>query len=339
MRDVRPLSAEEFATALFAVECPVILTHTHPDGDTVGTAAALIEAFRAIGKDAAYASEEPLPARLAFLTEGMRRATDFTGLTPIAVDTASPIQLGTLSESLENGASVALMLDHHEVGTPFAPYYLIPGASSAGEVLLTVIDAAEKLGILTLNKKIATPLFAAISSDTGCFRFSNTTPSTHLAAARLLALGVDAADINHRLFDSKELTQLAAEGLTAERLHTPLPHVAGACIPAKLRRDRGIPLSDFETAIDIVRSLAGTEIAYVIKEIEEGTFRISLRSTRADVSAVAAALGGGGHVRAAGCTVKAPDIKSAEDTLLAAIRKEVFSSSEKRPLNTKETTL
>ena len=73
MRDVRPLSAEEFATALFAVERPVILTHTHPDGDTVGTAAALIEAFRSIGKDAAYASEEPLPARLAFLTEGMRR--------------------------------------------------------------------------------------------------------------------------------------------------------------------------------------------------------------------------------------------------------------------------
>ena len=78
MRDVRPLSAEEFATALFAVERPVILTHTHPDGDTVGTAAALIEAFRSIGKDAAYASEEPLPARLSH--DALRNEESFRSL-------------------------------------------------------------------------------------------------------------------------------------------------------------------------------------------------------------------------------------------------------------------
>lgn len=320
MNNVRPLSAEEFAKELFSVERPVILTHTHPDGDTVGTAAALAAAFRQAGKIAYYASEEPLPSRLAFLAVGTPRAESLDGMTPVAVDIASPAQLGRLSEKLDGGRGVVLMLDHHEVGEPFAPYYLIKGASSAGEVLLTVLDAAEHAGILTLTKEIAAPLYAAISSDTGCFRFSNATASTYRAAARLLELGIDAADINHRLFDSKSAGQLAAEGLTARILRTPLPHVSGVCITRAAREALGCPLSDFETSIDVVRSLAGTEIAYVIKETDDARFRISLRSTEADVGAVAATLGGGGHVRAAGCTVTASDIEAAEDKLIEAIR-------------------
>lgn len=320
MNNIRPLSAEEFAAALFAIERPVILTHTHPDGDTVGTAAALAAAFRETGKVACYASEEPLPPRLAFLAEGTPRAERWDGLTPVAVDIASPAQLGRLADAVDGGAGVALMLDHHEVGEPFAPYFLVAGASSAGEVLLTVLDAAVKAGILTLTKEIAAPLYAAISSDTGCFRFSNATASAHRAAARLLDFGIDAADINHRLFDSKSAAQIAAEGFAARELHTPLPYVTGLCISRAAREALGVSLSDFETAIDIVRSLTGTEIAYVIKETDDKRFRISLRSTGADVGAVAAALGGGGHVRAAGCTVTATDLKFAEEKLLEILR-------------------
>lgn len=320
MREILPLSAKEFAERLFAVERPVILTHTHPDGDTVGTAAALVRAFLESGKTAYYASEEPLPSRLSFLVEGLPRAERLDGMTPIAVDIASPAQLGRLAEETAGGADVALMLDHHEVGEPFAPYYLIPGASSAGEVLLRVLRAAEDIGILTLTKEIAAPLYAAISSDTGCFRFSNATESTYLAAAGLVALGIDAAEINHRLFESKSAGQIAAEGCAASHLCTPLPRVAGVKISRALRESLGIPLSDFETAIDVVRSLAGVEIAYVVKETDDGLFRVSLRSTGADVASVAAVFGGGGHVRAAGCTVKAEDIASAEDRLLKAIK-------------------
>lgn len=320
MREITALSATEFAKALFAVEHPVIFTHTHPDGDTVGTAAALAAAYRATGKVAFYASEDPLPERLAFLMEKTPRTESFDGLTRIAVDTASPVQLGRYAEAATGGTGFALMLDHHEVGKPFAPYFLIPGASSAGEVLLAVLDEAEKLGILTLTREIASPLYAAISSDTGCFRFSNTAPSTHLAAARLLSLGIDAADINHRLYESKSRGQIAAEGLTADRLCTPLPHVAGALIPRAVRESLGIPLSDFETAIDVVRSLAGTEVAYIIKETDDGAFRVSLRSTGTDVSAVAASFGGGGHVRAAGCTIRATDMDIAETMLVEKLK-------------------
>ena len=321
MREITALSATAFTKALFAIEHPVIFTHTHPDGDTVGTAAALAAAYRATGKVAFYASEEPLPERLAFLMEKTPRTECFDGLARIAVDVASPVQLGRYAEKVTDGTGFALMLDHHEVGEPFAPYFLIPGASSAGEVLLTVLGEAEKLGILTLTREIAAPLYAAISSDTGCFRFSNTEASTHLAAAKLLSYGIDAADINHRLYESKSRTQIAAEGLTADHLRTPLPHVAGVLIPRAMRESLGIPLSDFETAIDVVRSLADTEIAYVIKETDAGVFRVSLRSTGADVSAVTASFGGGGHVRAAGCTIRVGSIEAAEDMLLEKIKK------------------
>lgn len=318
--EIAPLTPEEFLNRLLAVKDPVIVTHARPDGDTVGTAAALIAAYRALGVRACYLSEEPLPERIAFLLEGCERTEAAKGRTPIAVDVASPRQLGALAAPLADGAAVALMLDHHEIGTPFAPYLLSAGASSAGEVLFAVLDAAVRRGILTLTKEIAAPLYAAISSDTGGFRFANTTPRTHRIAADLLETGIDAAEINRRLFETKTRAQLRAEGLTARLLHLPAPHVAGAIITQRELSENGLSSSDLDTAVDIVRSLGGTEVAYVIKETAEGDYRVSLRSVSTDVAAVAKEFGGGGHTRAAGCTVKATDPCAAEAALLAALR-------------------
>lgn len=327
MPEVRALTAEECLDRLLSVKDPVIVPHTRPDGDTVGTAAALIAAYRALGIRACYLTEEPLPERLAFLVEGCERVETADGRTPIAVDVASPHQLGKLAAPLANGAAVALMIDHHEIGTPFAPYYLLAGASSAGEVLFSVLEIAVRRGLLALSPEIAAPLYAAISSDTGGFRFANATAGTHRVVARLLETGIDSSEINRRLFASKSLAQITAEGLTARRLHLPAPQIAAAVITQEDLFENGLSPADLDTAVDVVRSLQGTEIAYVIKETAEGDFRVSLRSEGADVAAIAREFGGGGHTRAAGCTIEAPDAATAEAELLSALQKHLSATS------------
>lgn len=319
------LTLEEFTDRLLAVKNPVVLTHARPDGDTVGTAAALCKIFAALGTPAVYASEKPIGARLSFLVEGLTRAEDPENYTPVAVDVASPAQLGALSRLTEEGEGVALMLDHHRVGTPFAPYYLCADASSAGEVLFSVVEELERRGALTLTREIAAPLFAAISSDTGSFAYSNTSPKTHAIAARLLTLGVDAADIHHRLFCSKSASQVRAEGLIGSivKFYENTP-IAYAAVTRAMREEIGCVSDDFECAVDIVRSLIGCRIALFAKENDDGTYRVSMRSTGPDVAAIAQKFSGGGHIRAAGCSPTGATLAQAAEAVLAELKNTYF---------------
>lgn len=310
------LTAKECAKLIADTVKPIVAMHVRPDGDTVGTAVALMAVLRALGKEPRYVCSDPIPERLLFLTNGYEAALPPYGGNVISVDVASRAQLGELAQVLNPD----FMIDHHEVSTPFAPCYSIPGASSAAEVLFTVIEELIADGKLTLTEDIAYPLYAAVSSDTGCFCYSNTAPSTYRLAALLVECGIDHADINHRLFNSKSEEQLRAEGMTASGIRT----VAGGRIAYALisRHDRiklGISQEHFETAIDVVRSVKGAEIAFVVKENDKGEYKASLRSTGENVAEIAALFGGGGHIRAAGCTVAAASIDEAKDALLRAL--------------------
>lgn len=314
----RTLTVHEAAARLVAIERPLILTHRNPDGDTVGSAAALLAFYRALGREAFYAAEGEIPERLAFLLEGERRAyPPFEGLTPVAVDVASPAQLGALQEQLAEGA-VALSIDHHAVGVPFADTLCMPDASSAGEVLFHVLTDPAAHAVAPMSPAVAGALYASVASDTGGFRFANTSPDTHRIAAQLLSFGFDAADICHRLFFSRSAAQLRAEGLTALALRHE-GAIAYAVITKRMRDAEGLTFDDFDCAIDVVRSLRGCEIAFVVKETDAGSSKISLRSTGADVARIAAALGGGGHIRAAGCSQEAPPSEAAA-RILALLR-------------------
>lgn len=324
MRDHRLLTAEEMADRLLAIERPVIVIHTRPDGDTIGSAAALCALYRGFGIDACYASDDEIPDRLRFLIRDVPRLTDLSERVPIAIDVASPTQLGALREPLCDGEAVALMIDHHAVGEPFADHFILPTASSAAEVLYRIIRVLLDDGRLNrLTEPIAAPLYAAISSDTGCFRFSNASPTTLRIAAELVECGVDAAEINRLLFDSKTAEQIRAEGIVAASLiRVPDLPITYAVIDRARRVEAGLSPWDFDTAIDIVRSLADTEVAFVVKENDKGEYKASLRSTGRDVAAVAAAFGGGGHTRAAGCAVPGIHAADAAQALLAEIRKQ-----------------
>ena len=299
--NIRALTVKEFADRLIELESVAVATHIRPDADTVGTSVAMCKILEALGKDAVLLPSDNIPERLRFLTEGVRTVDSAEGRSVVTCDVASPSQLGALFEKLPE---ISLSLDHHAVSKPFAPHLTIGDLSSAGEVLYDVLAVLTERGRLTVTPEIAYPLYAAISSDTGGFMYSSASPKTYRTAARLMECGIDYADINHRLFNSKSEKQIKAEGFVAANMQTD-GNLSYAVITVSDRDRLGLSSEHFETAIDVVRARLGTEIAFVLKELECGKYRVSLRSTGFNVASVAEKFSGGGHVRAAGCTVMA----------------------------------
>ncbi|MBR2465418.1 MAG: bifunctional oligoribonuclease/PAP phosphatase NrnA [Clostridia bacterium] len=319
MSAYKDLTAKEAAERLLTIDRPVILIHVNPDADTVGSAAALARVFSALGKRAEFVCDDEIPSRLEFLTGGLTRAESTDGAEIVSIDVAAPKQGGKTLEALP---SVALMIDHHEFGEKFADSYTVAGASSAAEVLLDIIDVLADMGKLTLTKEIAEPLYAAISSDTGGFRFSNATAKTFRLAARLIETGIDHADISHKLFFSKSKEQVKAESFIGERTELFADgRIAVSLHTAKDRESLGLSEGHFDCAIDVPRSIAGVEIAAVIRETGSGAFKASIRSTGPNVAEVAKKFGGGGHVRAAGCSPEGKDINEAKEKLVKELEK------------------
>jgi phosphoesterase RecJ-like protein len=316
MSDYKALSLSECAERLLSAEDPAVCIHVRPDGDAVGSATALCEVFYLLGKSCPLVITEQIPKRLEFLTEGIEKTTEIEGRTLISIDVASPSQLGAL---YEKGIPV-LSIDHHRVNTPYCDNCTVPDASSAGEVLYSIVKELISMGKLSLTCRLAERIYAAISSDTGGFLFSNAKEETYKAAAELIGAGIDHAEINRKLFNSKEPNQIRAEGYVALNLKTyENGRICYSVLSKKERDGLGLDFPDFETAIDVVRALRGSEIAFALKETDDGKFKASLRSNGKDVASVAKRHSGGGHTRAAGCTVDAKTIEKAEEILLSEL--------------------
>ena len=318
MSDYKILTPEECANRLLALKHPAIAIHVRPDGDAVGSGTALAELFSLLGKKAVLITPEPIPARLAFLTEGVEFADSIEGYELVAIDVASPSQLGNIYES----GTPILSIDHHKVNSPYSDNCTLPDASSAGEVLYMISDVLEKMGKIKKSIRLAERIYAAIASDTGGFLYSNAKQNTYRIAADLIAIGIDHAEINRRLFHSKTEEQLRAEGYAALNVKTAADgRISYLTLSKKERDELGLPFPTFETAIDIVRSLLGAELSFVLKETDDGKFKASLRSNGADVASIAKRYSGGGHTRAAGCTVEADSLSEAENILTGELCK------------------
>lgn len=323
-----PILPNEVANRFYTGDRFLFIMHRRPDGDTVGSTAALMHMLRAMGKTVFGVCEDKIPSRLSFLTEGLdiRTALPEGPFLPVAVDVASPEQLGKVGDMLKDvGASVFMMIDHHAVGTPFAPYLTVPTAAAAGEVVFSVAEVfLKKKRLPDLPKTAKMALYAALSSDTGCFRYSNVTPNTLRTAAALLENNaVDAAEVNRLLFETKSPEQLRAEAFAIEHTKTSADgKLAFVAITMADKAAMGVEEEHLETVIDMVRSRAGVEIAVSIRELPDGKFKASFRSSGFNVAEVAAAFGGGGHLRAAGCTLEAPSAQDAVQRVLAEIEKQ-----------------
>ncbi|MBR4204049.1 MAG: bifunctional oligoribonuclease/PAP phosphatase NrnA [Clostridia bacterium] len=328
------LTLEEIAALLPTLEKAVILTHVNPDGDCVGSAFALKDLIRACGGDAKVVFPTPLPKRLAFLASDQvdYDLPDSFG-TAVAVDVASPRQLGDFETCIP---SVRFMIDHHGVGTPFAPNFVDPSASAAGEIVFRLYRLLRENGSVPSMPDTARRLYAAILSDTGSFRFSNTTPATHEIAAALVdeidrdaavTGGADTAEINRLLFASRSMSELAADRLALENLRVfENGKLAMTAVTREELRARGLTDEDVGNMVEIPRSLDTALVALSIRE-EDGALHRYKVSSRANAEVNCAAVcrryGGGGHPRAAGCTVEAADLEEAvsivADAFLSAI--------------------
>lgn len=305
----------------------LIVGHSHPDGDCVGSAVALSCLIESLGNRASIIFPEPSPKRLEFMLGEKKELpslpSDLESYDIICVDTASHSQHGDMKESLFGKA--ALRIDHHDVSVPYAKQEFVnPLAAATGEIIFELYEYAISEGKAEkICDTARDALYGAISSDTGCFKYSNATPKTHMLAAKLIEYGAPSAEINRLLFDTKDENLLRAEGIALGHLRTFANGKIGGIAIEESDYADGLCISDFETAIDFARSVRGVKCAAVAKATAvEGVFRVSLRANNdTDVSAIAALFGGGGHIRAAGCTVAADTAKEALEKVIMEIEK------------------
>ncbi|MBQ1963357.1 MAG: DHH family phosphoesterase [Clostridia bacterium] len=330
---MRELHAWTFEQVLSYLEQPadtLILFHRSPDADAVGSAFALKQILSDLGSRAFCLCADEVPERLRFLLDGEQESVLPASLPEeleiervIAVDSASPAQLGSLWELF--GDRIDLCIDHHGAGEIYADHFIRPEAAATGEIMFDLVKQLATEERVEITDSLCTALYAAISSDTGCFRYSNVTPETHLRAAELLASGIDCADINHKLFSSKSMELLRAESAGISNLHLFADgRIAVVTFPYALKMALALQDEHLETLVEIARSLSGVQIAAAIRQPgAAGVFRASVRSSCSyDVSALCAQFGGGGHAKAAGCTITASDIDEAMNKLVDSIRED-----------------
>lgn len=319
---------DELIALLEAPADTLIIFHRNPDADAVGSAFALSNVLEQLGSPTRCVCQDEVPDNLQFLMNGTQESVlvdavlaDFEPVRIITVDTASRTQMGTLADLF--GESVDVMIDHHEQDDPYgAQCYIRPNAAATGEILFDLIKRLAEEERITVDEAMCIDLYAAISGDTGCFRYSNVTPKTHVRAAELVASGIDCADINRRLFENKSLERLRAQSAAISNMELFADgKIAVVTFPYALKIALGLSDADLDALVDIPRSLSGVEVALCIRQpLPEGKFRVSCRSNGSyDVAALCRKFDGGGHARAAGCTLTALDIGDAMHRILSAI--------------------
>lgn len=280
----------------------LILSHKRPDGDTIGSAATLCLGLRQLGKTAHVLRNMEITEKYLHLHEGLAKDCPDAGDTLITVDTAAPQLLPDAYSHLAK--FVRLRIDHHSSDTPFAPLQLVDASSgSCGEI---IYDVLMEMGV-TLDKRMAETLYTAISTDTGCFRYANTTAHTFRTAAACWEAGGDLQTINQQIFDTNSFGRLRLQSWITENIRFRCGGQVAICaLPAQVERDLGLTEDDLENVSGFPRSIEGVKIAATLRQTGDGFVKISVRALPGyDAAKVCVKFGGGGHKGAAGATLKA----------------------------------
>lgn len=303
-----------------------ILSHINMDGDAIGSSLGLMFALKKIGKKVTTYIEEEIPLRFDFWkgTEDVVYYTDETDISKhdllIVVDVADKNLLGKRAKLLDEIPN-SLAIDHHALHFKYANnVWVDKKAAAAGEL---IFDLLQKMNI-PLDYEIATCLYVAISTDTGRFKFNNTTKRTHEIAGELLTYGVKNTELTNKLFDesTKERTMLIAKVIETLELFEN-GKIAVMLITRDIMKETNAKDSDQDGIIDYVINICGVEVGILIKEKENGSLRASLRSkTYVNVSKIANEFGGGGHKMASGCGYDG-DINEFKLKLVDCTRREI----------------
>ena len=286
-----------------------LISHIMPDGDTLGSALALAMHLKAAGKEVALFCEHPVPPTYLFLSmsEAFRLAGSWDAQKEryplvIAIDCSDLERLGTC-RPIYDGAECTVNIDHHISNEHYARINLVDqNAAAVGEMIFSLIREAGG----AVEKPMAEALYSAISTDTGNFSYSNTAPATHHIAAELLECGIDVYTLNNILFRTHSLgrTRLLALVLATLEMHRE-GTVALLIATDDMMRVSGAEESETEGMINFAREIDTVEVGILFRVRGDGTVKVSFRSKEyVDVSALAKSFGGGGHTRAAGCTIQ-----------------------------------
>ena len=298
---MKMLTRNDTADFLLNHDHYAILTHRRPDGDTVGSSAALCRILRKLGKTAHVIANEEITQRFAWLHEGLTKEAAAETDTIITVDVASP---GMLPKSFECYVNrVSLRIDHHGSATSFTELELVDaGAAACAEI---VFDLMEHLWV-EMDADIANAIYVGTSTDTGCFRFANTTSHTFITAAACAAAGANIYQLNQELFETNTLGRLKIQGWIVENMKVFSDgKLAVVAIPKSVEESIGATEDDLDNISSFPRTVAGICMAATLRENKDGEVKLSVRAIPGfDATMVAGHFGGGGHKGAAGASIR-----------------------------------
>lgn len=291
-------SVQEICTALREItECTVIM-HRRPDGDTIGSSAALAMALRKLGKTVHLACADPITPKYRDLTGSGDLRMVPTG-TIITVDVASPDMAGSLSDF----AKLAdIVIDHHATNPLWGKLNLVRSdAAAAGEVVYDIVKE-----LTDMDQDIAYALYVAVATDTGCFRHGNTRPYTHIVAAELMKTGLDISEINRRLFVVKTRASLDIRSQVLQNMrYYDGGRIAVTLISDDMMKATGAEEDDVENISSVPMEIEGVSAGATLREVGKNRYKVSVRTDGSvDGSGVCLEFGGGGHAMAAGCTLE-----------------------------------
>ncbi len=297
------LTRNETAAFLLEHDHYCILTHRRPDGDTVGSSAALCRALRSLGKTAHILQNEEVTARFQWLHQGLTKEQAEEQDTIITVDVAAPRMLPKTFEHLLG--RMVLRIDHHASGISFTDRELVePNTAACAEIIYDLLLA---MGV-EMDAETADAIYVGTSTDTGCFRFSNTNAHTFQTAAACARAGARIYELNQVLFETNTLEKMKMQAWIVDHMQVfGGGKLAVVAIPKAVELEIGVTEDDMDNISNFPRTVAGVCMAATLRETRDGDTKISVRAVLGyDATRITGQFGGGGHKGAAGANVAMP---------------------------------
>jgi len=313
----KTITLAEAAKRLKKAQNILLLCHKSPDGDTLGSAFALFHALKSLGKNARVFCSDDIPTKFEYLTGGADYSTENENEYIVTVDVATTGLLGMNADCFAD--KINLAIDHHRSNTFFAEETCLDATAAAtAEMIIPIIDALKA----EITPIIADCLYTGISTDTGCFKFINTTAETHMLAARTIEAGADYGNINNNMFERKTRDEIKLESLVYKKMRLYFDgRVAVSVINNKMIKKLPKNASIFDGISGLTRRVDGVLVGITLREDEPGVIKASVRTGgNPDACVICSALGGGGHKGAAGAIIKG-SVKTATNALLAEVSK------------------
>lgn len=311
---VAMLNCRETAEILKGWNDILILSHASPDGDTLGSACALMRGLISMGKRVGFMCGDEVPKKFEYLFSGINLQS-FAPQHVMTVDVADVTLLGSIADDYAD--RIELAIDHHGTHRAFTESRWVESDSAATtEMIWLLLKELE----VKPDRAMADCVYTGISTDTGCLRYRNATARTYRIAAETIDAGANAPEINRVMWESKSRAQMEAERLALDDLSF---HFDGKCALIRVTRQlvekSGADDDELEAIPSLPRQVEGVLLGITLKEKEDGTIKASVRANPpADAAALCAEFGGGGHTGAAGCSFGKIKMDEAADKMLAA---------------------